>query len=237
MSAVTASISRFYDSSVGKKILVALTGGVFILFVLGHMLGNLQVFLGPEVLNNYAHKLQSLGPLLWLVRIFLLVTIATHIILTVQLTRQNRAARESRYGFNATIQASKPSRIMIWSGLTVLAFIIYHLLHFTAGVANGYRDPNNARYFTELHGERVQNCWQMVVDGFSWAPASIFYITATVLLCNHLAHGFGSMFQTLGITTEKNKPLIQKAGAAFAFVILIGNCSIPVAIWLFGYGS
>ena len=236
MSAITASISRFYDSSIGKKILVALTGGIFVLFVLGHMLGNLQVFLGPEMLNSYAHKLQSLGPLLWGIRLFLLAAIVTHIVLTIQLTRENRAARGSRYGCQATIQASKPSRIMIWSGLTVLAFIIYHLLHFTAGVANGYRDPHSARYITELHGEKVQNCWQMVVDGFSWAPASIFYIIATVLLCNHLAHGVSSMFQTLGVATKKNWPVFQALGKVFALVILVGNCSIPVAIWLFGYG-
>lgn len=236
MSAAAASIARFYDSSIGKKILVALTGGVFVLFVLGHMLGNLQVFLGPEMLNAYAHKLQSLGPLLWVIRIFLLVTIAAHIILTIQLTRENRAARGSRYGFDATIQATKRSRTMIWSGLTVLAFIVYHILHFTAGFRNGYRDPANARYFTELHGDKVQNCWQMVVDGFSSWPASAFYIIAMLLLCNHLAHGVSSMFQTLGLATEKNGPLIQKAGAAFALIILIGNCSIPIAI-LCGFGK
>ncbi len=236
MSAVSASLARFYDSSIGKKTLVALTGGVFVIFVLGHMLGNLQVFLGPEMLNAYAHKLQSLGPLLWVIRIFLLVTIAAHIILTIQLTRENRAARGSRYGCNATIQATKRSRTMIWSGLTVLAFIIYHILHFTAGFQNGYRDPASARYTTMLHGEKAQNCWQMVVDGFSWWPASAFYFIAMVLLCNHLAHGVSSMFQTLGLATAKNGPLIQKAGNCFALVVLIGNCSIPVAI-LCGFGK
>lgn len=233
MSAITASIFRFCDSSIGKKVLVALTGAVFALFVLGHMLGNLQLFLGPDVLNNYAHKLQSLGPILWLIRVFLLVTLAAHVYLTIQITRENRAARGSRYGVEKFIVANRPSRIMIWSGLTVLAFIVYHILHFTVGFANGYR--TDARYFTELHGVRVQNCFQMVIDGFSWWPASLFYLVAMVLLCSHLAHGVSSMFQTLGLATEKNWPLIWKAGIIYALVILVGNCVIPVAI-LLGYG-
>lgn len=228
MSAVTASFCRFYDSSIGKKILVALSGGVFVIFVLGHMLGNLQVFLGPDVLNNYAHKLQSLGPLLWLIRLVLLGAIALHVVLTIQLTRQNRAARSSRYAMHKYLVANRPSRIMIWSGLTVLAFVVYHILHFTVGFANGYRtDP---RYFTELHGETVQNCYRMVVDGFSWWPASLIYVIAMVLLCGHLAHGVSSMFQTLGLATERNWPLIRRCGIAYALIILIGNCAIPIAI-------
>ncbi len=231
MSAVAVSISRFCSSSIGRKVLVALTGGVFVLFVLGHMLGNLQVFLGPEMLNSYAHKLQSLGPILWLIRIFLLVTIAVHIVLTIQLTRENRRSRESRYGKPATIVATKPSRIMIWSGLTVLAFIVFHILHLTACITH----PDFATFTYDLHGEQVPDVYKRVVVGFSSLPVSVFYIIAMLMLSNHLVHGVSSMFQTLGLATEKNWPLLQKAGIAYALLILIGNCSIPIAI-LCGFG-
>ena len=232
MSTVVESLSRFLRSSIGRKILVALTGGIFVLFVLGHMLGNLQVFLGPETLNSYAHKLQSLGPLLWVIRLFLLGAIAVHVILTIQLTRENRAARASRYGFEATQVASRPSRIMIWSGLTVLAFIVYHILHLTALVTN----PDYATFKFSLHGEVVPDVFKRVITGFSSPGVSIAYIVAMVLLCNHLAHGVGSMFQTLGLTNKKTWPLIDKAGKAYALFILVGNCSIPIAIWIFGFG-
>jgi hypothetical protein len=96
---------------------------------------------------------------------------------------------------------------MIWSGLTILAFIVYHLLHFTVRVGN----TTTRTYKIDLHGEKVHNVYKMVIDGFSWAPASIFYIIAMALLCSHLSHGFSSLFQTLGISTDKSEPLFKKA--------------------------
>lgn len=235
MSAVLDSLSRFYASSIGKKILVALTGAALVLFVLGHMIGNLLVFAGPEAINEYGHMLQTAlhGGGVWIARLGLLAAVAIHIIATIQLTRQNRAARKDAYGQHKAQVSSKASHTMIWSGLTLLAFIVYHLLHFTVRVGN---DFNSAAYKTELHGETVHNVYKMVIDGFSWAPASLFYIIAMVLLYSHLSHGVSSLFQTLGLTTHRTAPVFKALGHAYATLILVGNCSIPVAIWLFGYG-
>ena len=120
---------------------------------------------------------------------------------------------------------------MILSGLTVLAFIIYHLLHFSVHAGNNY-----GSYMTNLHGETVHDVYKMVVAGFSWLPATIFYIIAMILLCSHLSHGVSSIFQTLGIATERTQPIYRALGKIFAAVILIGNCSIPIAIYFFHYG-
>ncbi|HSJ02026.1 MAG: succinate dehydrogenase cytochrome b subunit [Verrucomicrobium sp.] len=229
MSALTKSFSAFICSSIGKKILVALTGAALVIFVLGHMVGNLLVFAGPEALNAYGHKLQSMGPLLWIARIGLLVMVTIHIIFTVKLTKENRAARADRYGYPATIQASKSSRYMIFSGLTVLAFIVYHLMHFTLHVGNNY-----GKLTTELHGETVHDVYTMVIHGFSWAPASLFYVFAMALLCSHLSHGVSSIFQTLGLATARTWPVFKGVGLGYAALIFIGNCSIPLAV-LFGF--
>jgi len=233
MTAVTASISRFYDSSIGKKILIALTGIVLVGFVLGHMIGNLLVFAGPEAINEYGHFLQTVGHGMgvWVARVVIFGSIILHVILTVQVTKQNRASREQRYGKQHTQVASKSSRVMILSGLTILAFFIYHILHFTARSFNDYDT-----YKTMLHGEQVHDVYKMVIAGFSWAPASIFYIVAMVLLASHLSHGVSSLFQTLGLSTEKTRPVFQLIGKAYAALILIGNCSIPIAIYFFHYG-
>lgn len=235
MSAVLDSLSRFYASSIGKKILVALTGAALVLFVLGHMIGNLLVFAGPEAINEYGHMLQTAlhGGGVWIARLGLLAAVVIHITATIQLTRQNRAARNDAYGQHKAQVSSKASHTMIWSGLTLLAFIIYHLLHFTVRAGN---DFNSAAYKTDLHGETVHNVYKMVIDGFSWAPASLFYIIAMVLLYSHLSHGVSSLFQTLGLTTHRTAPVYKALGHAYATLILVGNCSIPVAIWLFGYG-
>ena len=181
MSAVFDSISRFYSSSIGKKILVALTGAALALFVLGHMIGNLLVFAGPDAINEYGHMLQTAlhGGGVWIARIGLLAAVAVHVVATVSLTKANKAARPDAYGQHKAQVSGRSSRIMIWSGLTVLAFIIFHLLHFTIRAGN---DFNGAAYKTELHGETVHNVFKMVIDGFSSTPASIFYLIAMALL-------------------------------------------------------
>lgn len=227
MPPIVQSIIRFYQSSIGKKILVALTGAMMILFLAGHMLGNLLVFAGPDTLNAYAKKLHDLGPLLWLIRLALLAILVLHIVGTVQLTIANKAARAQAYGVDATRKASKSSRTMIWSGLTILAFLIYHLMHYTWGVANDYYNPENARYFLPGGDHNVYN---MVIDGFGWAPASLFYIVAMGLLFMHLSHGFASVFQTLGLTTPKSRPVIELTGKAVAAILFAGNALMPLAI-------
>ena len=233
MSSVFDSLSRFYASSIGKKILVALTGLVMLGFVLGHMIGNLLIFAGKDAINEYGHLLQTAlhGGGVWIARLGLLAAVVLHIVATIQLTKANRAARKDAYGKHKAQVSGKSSHIMIWSGLTILAFIIYHLLHFTVRIGNDY-----ASYKTTLHGETVHDVYRMVIAGFSWAPASIFYLIAMALLSSHLSHGFSSLFQTLGISTDKTEPLFKKAGYAFAGLIFAGNATIVLSIWLFGYG-
>lgn len=237
MTAATSPLVSFVSSSIGKKIVVALTGAVLVLFVLGHMIGNLLVFMGPEAINEYGHMLHTMlhGMGVWIARAVIFGSIIVHVVLTIQLTKQNRAARLERYGFEATQVASKSSRTMIVSGLTLLAFFIYHILHYTVRVANEYNNP--AIYSYNLHGETVHNVYKMVIDGFSWAPASVFYLIAMGLLCSHLSHGVASLFQTLGLNTEKTAPLFKKLGIAYALLIFAGNAAIVLSIWLFGFGT
>lgn len=233
MTAVTASIFRFYDSSIGKKILIALTGTVLVGFLLGHLIGNLLIFAGKNAINEYGHFLQTVGHGMgvWVARVVIFGSIILHVILTVQVTKRNRASREQKYGKEHTQVASKSSRMMIVSGLTILAFFVYHILHFTARKFNDYDT-----YKTMLDGHEVHDVYRMVIAGFSWAPAAIFYIIAMVLLCSHLSHGVASMLQTLGLGNEKSRPLFEKIGKAYALLILVGNCSIPIAIYFFHFG-
>lgn len=233
MTSVTASLFRFYDSSIGKKILIALTGMVLVGFILGHLIGNLLIFAGKDAINEYGHFLQTVGHGMgvWVARVVIFGSIILHVILTVQVTKRNRASREQKYGKEHTQVASKSSRMMIVSGLTILAFFIYHILHFTARKFNDYDT-----YKTMLDGHEVHDVYRMVIAGFSWAPAALFYIIAMVLLCSHLSHGVSSMLQTLGLGNERTRPLFEKIGKAYALLILVGNCSIPIAIYFFNYG-
>jgi succinate dehydrogenase / fumarate reductase cytochrome b subunit len=227
MPPIVQSLCRFYHSSIGKKIIVAVTGIGLMGFILGHLLGNLQIYMGADQINHYAKKLQDMGPLLWVARIGLLVMLALHIVATVQLTRQNKAARSQKYAVDATRKATKSSRIMIWSGLTILTFLVYHLLHFTISSGHGYHDPANSRYWLE---DGSHNVFNMMIDGFRVWYVSAFYVLGMFLLCSHLGHGFASVFQTLGLATPRLRQPIAVTGQIFAWGVFFGNVSIPVAI-------
>src|SRR6266581_2541109 len=129
-------ISDLCHSSVGRKMIVAVTSVILILFVIGHLLGNLQIFLGPDWINSYSQHLRDLGPLLWAIRVFLLATVIVHIGVTIRLAIDNRRARPERYIERDYVKATFASRHMVMSGLIVLAFIIYHLAHFTVRVTD-----------------------------------------------------------------------------------------------------
>ena len=232
MNALTRCLDSYWSSSIGKKLIVAITGIILVLFLAGHLAGNLVIFLGPEPFNAYAYMLHHMmhGAGIWAFRIGMLVIVVAHVAATIALTRQNKAARKS-YEYEATIQASKSSRTMILSDLTILAFIVYHLLHFTVRVGNEYNDPELYSYM--LDGQEVHNAWKMVIDGFSWLPATAFYVIAMTLLCSHLWHGVGSIFQTLGLRTKNNASLIKHISIGYSLVIWIGFISIPLAILLF----
>jgi succinate dehydrogenase / fumarate reductase cytochrome b subunit len=231
MNALTRCLDTYWSSSIGKKLVVALSGIILVLFLAGHLIGNLVVFMGPEPFNAYAyflhHMLHGMG--IWLFRAVMISMVAAHILATLALTLENRAARKA-YECSATIQATPSSRTMILSGLTLLAFVIYHMLHFTARIGNEYNNPDLYKFI--LDGKEVHNAWKMVIDGFRWWPATLFYVIAMTLLCMHLSHGVGSIFQTLGLRSKKAASLIQQVSIAYSLFIWLGFVSIPVAILL-----
>jgi succinate dehydrogenase / fumarate reductase, cytochrome b subunit len=210
----------FWQSTNGKKVVMAVTGAMMFLFVVGHMLGNLQMFEAPEHINAYGHFLHNLGELLWIERGVMLLAIALHITATVQLALRNKAARPVGYSRKEAINSSYASRTMYWSGPIVLAFIIFHLLQFTAGVVHPQA--------TFTQGEVYAN----VVSGFKVWWVSAWYIVAVGLLCVHLSHGIWSMFQSVGLAHKRHTVLLKKAAQAIAILIFLGYSSIPISVLL-----
>jgi succinate dehydrogenase / fumarate reductase cytochrome b subunit len=219
-------IATFYHSSIGKKMIVAITGIILILFVIGHLLGNLQIFLGPDWINGYSQHLRDLGPLLWLIRIFLLVTVIVHIYVTIRLAIDNRRARPERYIDEGYVKATFASRHMVMSGLIVLAFIVYHLAHFT------FRKTDPRFPLLKLDPLNRYDVYSMMVYGFQNYFVSGFYILGLFLLALHLSHGSSSFFQSLGLNDKKLTPRLAIGGRVFAWLLFVGYISIPIAILL-----
>jgi succinate dehydrogenase / fumarate reductase cytochrome b subunit len=219
-------IAAFHRSSVGRKIIVAVTGMILILFVIGHLLGNLQIFLGADWINSYAEHLRDLGPLLWVIRGFLLVVVLLHLYYAIRLAIENRRARPERYRRKDIVKATLASRSMAMSGFVLLAFIIYHLLQFTVRVT----DPR----FSVLPKDSLghYDVYSMMVLGFSSPLVSGFYILAMFLLALHLSHGSSSFFQSLGLNNHKLAPRLELGGKIFAWLLFFGYSSIPTAILL-----
>lgn len=217
--------ARGLGSTLGLKFLMGLTGLVLFLFTVGHMLGNLSVFSGPEKLNAYAHFLKSSGPLLWGARAGLLLTVTVHVVCAVALTRRNREARPSPYAESRPIQSTYASRTMLMSGLVVLAFVIYHLLHFTLGVT----DPSN---FTKVDAFGRPDVHHMVVQGFRQPLVASIYIAAMLLLGLHLSHGVQSVFQSLGLMHRRSKTLIRRACLGLVWLVIALNIAMPLFILL-----
>lgn len=221
------SKSSFFTSSIGKKVIMAVTGLILVGFIIGHLLGNLQIFAPPEVINAYAYYLHSLGPILWVVRLFLLVAVVLHIWAAVSLTIENRRARPDKYLKKQRVRASYASLTMRSSGFIVLAFILFHLAHYTFQVINpGYREM----VYTLESGIEVQNVHAMMVAGFQNIWVSGFYIIAIGVLSVHLRHGVTSLFQSLGLRNENWAPLLEGAALVFAILYFLGNAAIPLAV-------
>jgi succinate dehydrogenase / fumarate reductase, cytochrome b subunit len=226
MNALGKTLCRFWASSIGKKLVVAITGVMLVGFLLGHMTGNLLVYQGREDLNDYAYFLHHFlhGWGIWLARFGIIAAFVLHIIATISLTRQNRAARSSQYACETTVQASPSSRLMIWSGLTVIAFVIFHLFHFTVRV-----DPALASLKDPADPSR-HDVYGMLIAGFQNPLIVLFYLVSITLLCSHLSHGIASIFQTLGLRTEKTRVPIERLGLAISVLLWIGFLSIPLLI-------
>jgi succinate dehydrogenase / fumarate reductase cytochrome b subunit len=227
-------LKRTFKSSLGKKYLMAVTGFFMFLFVLGHLAGNLQVFLGPEAINRYGHFLQSNTELLWPVRIILLTFIVLHIWAAASLSAENKAARPIGYGAYNPVGSSYASRTMLMSGLIVLAFIIYHLLHYTVQVR--YINLTGQNFVTFMDPQQRHDIYKMMIVGFSNKWVSAFYILGIGLLCLHLSHGTSSMFQSLGWKNEAYRPFLDKTAQLVAGLIFLGYISIPIAV-LCGFGK
>jgi succinate dehydrogenase / fumarate reductase cytochrome b subunit len=209
-------VLSFYSTTVGKKLVMAVTGLILAVFVLGHMAGNLQIYQGPEKLNHYAQLLRVSMPLLWTVRLILLVSVVLHIVAAVQVTLQNWRSRPQKYAVSAYQEADIASRTMIWGGLVVAAFVVYHLLHLTFGTAHGDFKPGDV--------------YHNVVSGFQVPLVSLFYILANLFLALHLYHGMWSWFQTLGFSHPKYNRARRVFATVYAVVIAVGNISIPVSV-------
>ena len=212
-----------YRSSVGKKVVMALTGVVLVLFVLGHMAGNLKAFQGPEAFNHYAEGLREFGEpflprtgALWIARLGLLGAVGLHILAAVQLTRTSHAARSVDYGKEESLVFSYASRTMRWGGVVILAFVVYHLLHFTTGTAHHDFIPGDA--------------YHNLVAGFQNPWIALSYIVAVGALALHLYHGIWSTFQTLGLNHPKYNPYRRPLAGVLAAVIFLGFITVPVAV-------
>ncbi len=223
--------SRLISSSIGKKYLMAISGVILTGFVLGHMLGNLQFFLAPHWINEYAHHLQNMPyGLLWVVRLVMLTAVVVHIWTGITLAAQNAAARPG-YAVNATRHASIASRTMIWTGLIIAAFIVFHILHYT--VKNVY---DYSALTTDLEGYGTSpDVHTMMYLGFSKWYVSLFYIVATGLLMVHLSHGVSSMFQSIGLRNETWRYILNKIGIVYGVAVFAGFAAIPVYVLLSVY--
>jgi succinate dehydrogenase / fumarate reductase cytochrome b subunit len=231
---------NIFGSTIGRKLVMAVTGVVLILFVVGHLVGNLQVFEDPDRINGYSHFLQSLGPALWAVRIFLLVCVGLHIWAATVLALESRHARgDQPYAVKKWIQATVASRYMRWTGYIVLAFILYHLAQFTVGVAQPasfkanlpsymMRGDYHILGFTAVPaGTEVLDVRTMMIRGFSNPFVSIFYIVAIGLLSLHLLHGGESLFQTLGWRNHRWERGLRAVVTILCVAYFLGNLAIP----------
>lgn len=218
-------IMRAVTSSAGAKVVMSITGLLLLGFVIAHLVGNLQVFGGYEGINAYGAFLKGSAGILWTTRIGLLAVVVIHILSAVRLSRNNKAARPQPYAVKKYRAASWYSRYMLVSGIVVLAFIVFHLLHFTVGLVQ-------PEYFSFQDPHQRHDVYRMMVMGFSVPWVVLVYIVSMVLLGFHLAHGIWSALQSLGLWGTRWTPFWLQAGKVLAWLIVIGFIAIPIGLWL-----
>jgi succinate dehydrogenase / fumarate reductase cytochrome b subunit len=225
MSAIAASSSwsrafRFYDVYVGKKAVMAVTGFMLFGYVVGHMLGNLQIFIPPEngvyQINTYAHFLHAHYVLLWCVRTVLLAAVGWHIIAAFQLWLLKHKARPIAYCKKDDVPTAFAARTMLWSGPIIAAYLVFHILHLTTGNLN--------------HQYEELQAYQNLVHGFRDYAFCAVYIAAMIVLCTHLYHGIWSMLHSLGWDDEHYRPILQRLSAVVSILIAIGYIAVPIAV-------
>jgi succinate dehydrogenase / fumarate reductase cytochrome b subunit len=225
-----------FTSSLGKKYLMALSGLVLIGFVFVHMAGNLQILMGQEKINAYAHALQSLPmPILWGSRLFLLAAVVVHAVTAYQLVKENRRARPHSNYIETTKKAGLASLRMGLTGSILLAFIVFHLLHFT--IRTIYPEYSDMMTIVgSPDSNEIHDVYSMVLAGFQHTWISVFYVVAMFLLCGHLAHGVSSAFQSLGIRSETWRVKLELAAKAYAWLIFVGFSIVPVLVLAQNWG-
>ncbi len=214
----------FWRSSIGGKVTMAVTGLLLFGFVVAHLLGNLQLFAGAEKLNAYAKMLADTGVLLWVARIGLMVIFVLHVVTAIRLSRANKVARPVAYQHEDTVQATFASRSMVFSGLSLLAFVVYHLLHFTLGVTN----PEH--YARKAMGAGGHDVYAMVTTSFSVPAIAIAYAAFQIVLFLHLRHGIQSLAQTLGLNHGRLTPVIGKLSVLIAALVAGGNMLLALSV-------
>lgn len=224
-TAAPASVPALWQTSIGKKVLMAGSGVVLIGFILAHEIGNLKVYLGAGELNRYAEGLRTLAEpifprtyLLWAIRLVLIAAFVIHVVTAVQLTRISRAARQHRYVHTGRVQADVAATTMRWGGLAILGFLFFHLAHFTWG----WLHPG----YTYVRGDVYHN----LVQGFDVWWISAIYIASMIALGLHIYHGTWSVFQTFGVNNRRWDRRIRQMATAVAVFVVVGNCSIPIAV-------
>lgn len=219
MATATTKTLTLTDTSIGKKALLAVSGAVLFGFVIQHMLGNLQVFLGPDVYNHYAESIKSNAALVWGVRSVLLVALITHVVLVIQLYTRSLAARPVGYRVKKNIATSYAAATMKYSGPALLLYVLFHLAHFTfPGLSLGGHE------FSPL------DPYGNFVAGFQIPWVTLLYVTANLLLGMHLYHGGYSLLQSLGLNHPRYNARARLAARAFAFLVTTGNVVMPIAV-------
>jgi succinate dehydrogenase / fumarate reductase cytochrome b subunit len=212
-------LRTFYDSMVGKKAVMGLTGLIWVGFVILHSLGNLLVFRGSAAINSYSHFLKSTGELLWALRALLFLAVVLHVIAAIQLTRQSRAARPIGYTKRETQVATIASRTMRWGGAVLLIFIVVHILHFTTG---------NIRPAGVFSSEDV---YANVVTSFRIWWVALFYVLAMIALGLHLFHGAWSSVRSIGVSPASPQPLHRRLSLVIAVFVWAAFTAVPVAVF------
>lgn len=214
-----------FQSSLGSRVVVALTGLGLAGFVVFHMLGNFQVFEGPDALNSYASLLRDMPILLWTVRLGLVGVAVLHVMLAIQLALRNRRARPVAYAVREYRNASLASRTMAITGSLLLLFIVFHLLHLTVGLVDpSVPDRLDARGHLDVYGK--------IVHAFGNPLYVVLYLIGQLVLGVHLSHAVSSSLQTLGFEHAAFNRLFKTAGPAVALFVVLGNLSIIVAVFL-----
>lgn len=221
----TRPVLYLSSTSIGRKLLMAVTGVLLIGFLFAHVAGNLQIFEGPEKINAYGAMLREMPMLLWTARGGLLVVFLVHVFVAFQLRAGNRDARREPYAFEATVQATVASRYMLETGLVVFFFVLIHLMHYTLGLLQ-------PEYFHILDSKGRHDVYSMVVHGFLNPAFAGAYIFAMLMLGMHLSHAISSLLQTLGWYSTYSTPVAQKAGRVIAWLLVVAYISIPVAVQL-----